>query len=214
VKLTRDRIVDAGMRAFAERGYAGMSMRQLAEALDVHAGSLYYHVKNKEQLLALLAERVADEAYAAGTAALAQLPADAPWPEKIEAQLTALRASLLARTGAPALLAASPALLSDASLGLMERLQETLVDAGVAPAERGMAADTLMSYVTGFVLQEQTDAVSLGVADRTRIAELAARYPLTFSGSGPDPDMMFQRSLRMLCGGITALIRAQTEKVR
>jgi TetR/AcrR family tetracycline transcriptional repressor len=214
VKLTRDRIVDAGMRAFAERGYGGMSMRQLAEALDVHAGSLYYHVKNKEQLLALLAERVAGEAYAAGTAALAQLPADAPWPEKIEAQLTALRASLLARTGAPALLAASPALLSDASLGLMERLQETLVDAGVVPAERGMAADTLMSYVTGFVLQEQTDAVPLGFADKTRIAELATRYPLTFSGSGADPDMTFQRSLRMLCGGITALVRAPAEKVR
>ncbi|MFG1924483.1 TetR/AcrR family transcriptional regulator [Cryptosporangium sp. NPDC048952] len=208
MKLTRDRIVDAGMQAFAERGYAGMSMRQLAETLDVHAGSLYYHVKNKEQLLALLAERVADEAYTAGTAALAQLPADAPWPDKIEAQLTALRASLLARTGAPALLAASPALLSDASLGLMERLQETLVDAGIAPAERGMAADTLMSYVTGFVLQEQTDAFPRGLADEARIAELAGRYPLTFSGRGPNPDAMFQRSLRMLCGGIATLVGA------
>jgi TetR/AcrR family tetracycline transcriptional repressor len=207
VKLTRERIVDAGMQAFAERGYEGLSMRQIADALDVHAGSLYYHVKNKEQLLGLLADRVADEAYSAGTAALAALPPAASWEERIVAQLAALRASLRARAGAPALLAASPALLTPAALALMERLQQTLDAAGMAPAQRPVAADTLLSYVTGFVLQEQSDPAPPQLLETPSTADpatadLAARYPMTVAGGGSDPDTMFRDSLQLLCDGI------------
>ncbi|EXG82813.1 TetR/AcrR family transcriptional regulator [Cryptosporangium arvum] len=197
MKLNRELIVDAGMRAFAERGYVGLSMRQIADALGVHAGSLYYHVKNKEQLLALLADRVAGEAYDAGTAALGALSPAASWEERIEAQLVALRASLLARTGAPALLAASPAVLSPAALALMERLLRTLDAAGVAPDTRPVAADTLLSYVTGFVLQEQAPP-----ADVQPPADLAERYPMTVAGAGSDPDTLFRTSIRLLCAGI------------
>jgi hypothetical protein len=88
-----------------------------------------------------------------------------------------------------------------------------LADAGVPPDERGMAADTLLSYVTGFVLQEQTDPPPPGDVDPAFIANLSSRYPLTFGGSGPDPDLMFQRSLRLLCGGIASLVTASAEKV-
>ncbi|WP_276611588.1 TetR/AcrR family transcriptional regulator C-terminal domain-containing protein [Cryptosporangium phraense] len=130
---------------------------------------------------------------------------DAPWEQRVGAQLEALRQSLRARTGAPALLAASPALLSPAALALMERLQRTLDAAGVAPAERAVAADTLLSYVTGFVLQEQSDSAT--PVDAERAADLAARYPLTVAGD-PDPDAMFGTSLRLLYAGIATLIRA------
>src|SRR5439155_27085844 len=99
VKLTRDRIVDASMAVFAEAGYQGLSMRQVADRIGVHAGSLYYHVRDKSALLHLMADRVAQQAYEAGTQALAGLPADATWQDQVQAQATALRHVILEHPG-------------------------------------------------------------------------------------------------------------------
>ena len=205
MKLTLDRIVDAGMATFAEHGYAGLSMRHVAERLDVHAGSLYYHVRNKDALLALLADRVATEAFDAASAALAALPPNAGWPQRIEAQLLALRTTLRRHPGGPSLLATSPFMLSPGALSLMERLLAELDAAGVPRAPRAVAADTLLSYVTGFVLQEQVEpAAPPGTGEAA--ADLAERFPRTFAdGRAYPPDEMFRRSLRLQCAAIAAL---------
>jgi TetR/AcrR family tetracycline transcriptional repressor len=208
VKLTLDRIVDAGMAVFAEQGFAGLTMRQVADRLGVHAGSLYYHVRAKDQLLALLADRVAGEAYAAGTAALERLTERADWRRRVEAQLTELRRTLRDRPGAPLLLALSPALLAPGALSLAEGLLETLRDAGVPPATRSAAVDTMLSYVTGFVLQEQSESMPPPDVDGTAMASLAARFPLVMAaGPAQDPDHTFRSGVGMLCAGIATLIR-------
>jgi TetR/AcrR family tetracycline transcriptional repressor len=199
VKLTQERIVEAGLITFAEQGYAGLSMRQVAERLGVHAGSLYYHVRNKEALLALLADRLAVRAYQAGEEALAELPTDADWAARVEAQASALRRTLRAHAGGPLLLASSPAMLSPGALSLMERLLATLRDGGMPEAESAVAADVLMSYVTGFVLQEQAEPEVTPPADAD-LAALATRFPLTFAaGSAAVADEMFNRGIRRLC---------------
>jgi TetR/AcrR family tetracycline transcriptional repressor len=204
VKLTLDGIVDAGMDAFATHGYAGLSMRQVAERLGVHAGSLYYHVRNKEALLALLADRIAGEAYAEGSKALAQLPEDAQWPRRIEEQMLALRHTLHRHVGGPFLLASSPVTLSPGALSLMERLLATLRAAGVPAGDRPVAADTLLSYVTGFVLQEQIDPVTAEI-----IPQLRERFPMTLQAQHAyNEDDLFRRSIRLQCTAIAALISA------
>jgi TetR/AcrR family transcriptional regulator, tetracycline repressor protein len=205
VKLTVDRIVDAGMVVFGEHGYAGMSMRQVADRLDVHAGSLYYHVRNKEALLRLLAGRVAGAAYAAGSFALDELPDDASWSERVEVQLVALRAKLLEHDGGPVLLASSPAMLTPEALSIMERLLATLDAGGVPAADRPVAADMLLSYVTGFVLQEQAEpGVPAAAVDP---GEMVERFPLTMrDGPAYGPEEMFRRSLRLQLAAIEGLI--------
>ncbi|MFI6047713.1 TetR/AcrR family transcriptional regulator [Nocardia sp. NPDC051321] len=206
MKLTIERIVDAGMATFTEVGYQGLSMRQVAERLDVHAGSLYYHVKNKESLLRLMAERVARGGYEAGSSALARLPAEADWSARVEAQIVALRQSILHHPGGALLLAESPKSLSDSALSLMERLLDTLVDGGVPTSDAIIAADTMLSHVTGFVLQEQIEPHPLPV-DVSVVADLRARYPLTTSGAAAyEQDEQFVRSVRLICWGIRALI--------
>jgi AcrR family transcriptional regulator len=199
VKLTKERIIEAGLVTFAEHGYAGLSMRQVADRLGVHAGSLYYHVRNKEALLALLADRVAARAYDAGEAALAALDADAGWVARVEAQADALRRTLREHEGGPLLLAGSPSMLSPGGLSLMERLLGTLRDGGVPEPDRTIMADVLLSYVTGFVLQEQAESQATLPADAD-LAGLAVRFPLTFgSAKAHAPDEMFTRSVRLLC---------------
>lgn len=208
MKLTKDRIVDAGMAVFAEVGYQNLSMRQVADRLDAHAGSLYYHVRGKDELLALMADRVCRQAYDAGTEALDALPATAPWQDRVQAQATALRLSIKQHPGAAQLLAESPGMLSTGALSLMERLLHTLLDAGVPAEHRGIAADTLLSHVTGFVLQEQNQPASPPPVTAELYAELCERFPLVMGPSMPrlSQDEKFTRSVRLLCAGFAALL--------
>ncbi|WP_091616138.1 TetR/AcrR family transcriptional regulator [Amycolatopsis saalfeldensis] len=208
MKLTTDRIIDAGMTAFAEVGYQALSMRQVAERLDVHAGSLYYHVRSKGVLLQLMADRVARQAYDAGTAALAGLAEDADWTARVEAQASTLRESIKRHPGGAILLADSPKVLSTGALSVMERLLRTLADAGVPEPHRIIGADALLSYVTGFVLQEQSESAAPAV-DAAAFADLGERFPLTIaSASLHEPDETFAQSVRLLCAGIEGLRQA------
>jgi len=49
---TRDRILKTAERMFAERGFNGVSVRELAGAANVNIASIGYHFRNKEGLLA------------------------------------------------------------------------------------------------------------------------------------------------------------------
>jgi AcrR family transcriptional regulator len=53
---TRVRILAAARELFVERGYAGTSVRDLAEHLGMTKGALYYHFSSKEELLYALVE--------------------------------------------------------------------------------------------------------------------------------------------------------------
>ncbi len=51
---TRGLILAAGLKLFAERGYAGASIRELADAVGVQPASLYAHYPSKEHVLSAL----------------------------------------------------------------------------------------------------------------------------------------------------------------
>ena len=68
-RSSRDQILDAGERLFAERGYAGVSMRDIVAGTDLrNQASLYHHFRNKRDLyeavlnrgLAQIASRLAE----------------------------------------------------------------------------------------------------------------------------------------------------------
>jgi AcrR family transcriptional regulator len=63
---TRTRILDAARALFADRGYGGTSMRDLAEALGMTKAALYYHFPGKAQILLALVEPLLDELEALG----------------------------------------------------------------------------------------------------------------------------------------------------
>jgi len=48
---TRDRIVDAALRLFSERGTSAVSVRELADAAGVTVPGLYYHFDSKAELI-------------------------------------------------------------------------------------------------------------------------------------------------------------------
>ncbi len=54
---TRQRILDVAARLFATRGYAGTSIRDIADELGVTKAALYYHFESKEVLLQHIVEQ-------------------------------------------------------------------------------------------------------------------------------------------------------------
>ena len=47
---THDKILEVAAKTFAEKGYNGTSMREIAEALDITKAALYYHFPGKEEI--------------------------------------------------------------------------------------------------------------------------------------------------------------------
>jgi TetR/AcrR family transcriptional regulator, cholesterol catabolism regulator len=81
----RDELTRIAARLFAERGYQGTSLADLAEALGVQKPSLYHHIASKEDLLWDVAREGADAFHAA----LDGLPAELPATERIRLALRA-----------------------------------------------------------------------------------------------------------------------------
>ena len=81
----REELTRVAARLFAERGYQGTSLADLAEALGMQKPSLYHHIDSKEDLL----WDVAWDGALAFHAALDGVPADAPAAERIHLALRA-----------------------------------------------------------------------------------------------------------------------------
>ncbi len=59
-----DSLTDVALRVFAERGYDGASMDDVARAAGISKASIYHHVESKETLLARGLERALDALFA------------------------------------------------------------------------------------------------------------------------------------------------------
>src|SRR5262245_32890938 len=79
----REELTRIAARLFAERGYQGTSLADLAGELGVQKPSLYHHIESKEDLL----WEVARDGAAAFHAALDAVPAEAPAGERIRLAL-------------------------------------------------------------------------------------------------------------------------------
>ena len=69
---TRERILDAALRLFRERGFDETTMRDIAAEAGVATGAAYYYFRSKEDLVMAFYVRTADEARALLPAAIAR----------------------------------------------------------------------------------------------------------------------------------------------
>jgi AcrR family transcriptional regulator len=91
--LVEHEIYEHAIRLFADRGFAGTSLQDIADALGITRPALYYYVKSKDELLA----RLAADAAGGSAAQIAELAAspdlDAVGKLREIARLNALRVS-------------------------------------------------------------------------------------------------------------------------
>lgn len=188
--LTRERILETALAILRSYGLADLSMRRLAQELDVAPGALYYHVHNKQELLNLLAARLLQDpprplaAACLGPAALCQA---------IQAQAEHLHQSLMEFPDAADVVSLSLALHPESieSLSLLRDLVGRLLErgpgrnrhsslAGPGSSGDGSAADlgaqSVVHLVLGFVRTAQDRARALGGPVDHQGTALACRH--------------------------------------
>ena len=54
-------IINVAAKLFKEKGYSAVTMRDIAQAMDIKAASLYNHIKSKQEILVLIVIEIAEE---------------------------------------------------------------------------------------------------------------------------------------------------------
>lgn len=57
----KDQIIQTSAKLFKEKGYAAVTMRDIAKALDMKAASLYNHISSKQDILKIIIISIAEE---------------------------------------------------------------------------------------------------------------------------------------------------------
>ncbi len=135
--LTRRRVVDAAIELMEREGLDALTMRALGEALRVKAASLYWHVRDREELLQLIAGALLD--------AVPMPPPGRGWREEVLAICAAMDASLTRRRDAARVLLAVPGALEQSPP--QRALVATLSRAGLPAAEASATAAMMLTAV-------------------------------------------------------------------
>lgn len=195
--LSRERIVQEALALLDEDGLDGVTLRRLAARLGVQAPTLYWHIRNKAELV----NELGDAVLASG---LTELPdaTEIPWRDWLLEVAARFRGTLLAhRDGARVVAAAQ---LSPAMAAFSERAMSVLVEQGEPLRRARLLVLIIERFTLGLVLEEQSSS-------RERIAdaaldprEAAARYPTLTAGiieyfsEGATLDDLYRDSIRLI----------------
>ncbi|WP_300680008.1 TetR/AcrR family transcriptional regulator C-terminal domain-containing protein [Nocardioides sp.] len=154
MRYRRDDVVERALGLLDVVGLPELTMRRLGADLGVQPSALYHHVANKQTLLALMADELLSRA---------TWPTGGPWPDQVAGVCEALRETLLGwRDGAELVATVWSFGLGGAEpyRRLVAALEAGGVDgsgaAGGAGALAPTAARTLLHYVYGHAVDEQT----------------------------------------------------------
>lgn len=138
-------------------GLEGLTLRRLAGRLKVKAPALYWHFKNKQDLLDEMAAEVMRRSLVKSSA----FDAIQDWHDWASATYSSLRKTLLAyRDGARMF---SGTYLTDVDLyAPMEASLRRLTDAGFTLRQAVVGLSALYSYTIGFVIEEQATELTPG----------------------------------------------------
>ena len=151
--LTRERLVTEALGLINEEGLEALTMRSLADRLDVKASSLYWHVRDRRELLELLADSILEGAGRTRTRAT--------WRQTVRAVADSVGRTVAAQKDAARVLLEAPEAIERSDAFAAVRAQ--LVTAGLQPAEAGDTALMLMTYVvTGHTAAEEVPVIATG----------------------------------------------------
>ena len=85
---TAERILDTAARLFAANGYKGTTLREIADAVGMKAGSIYYHFDSKEEIIARVFDTGVQRVFNAARDAVESLPPDASTRDRVQAAAT------------------------------------------------------------------------------------------------------------------------------
>src|SRR5581483_2817367 len=85
----RERILVAAAKAFVDHGYTGTTLAMIADAVDTHAGSLYYYFESREDLITEVLVRGITDIYANAQRTVSELSPSATSADRLAAAIRA-----------------------------------------------------------------------------------------------------------------------------
>ena len=161
--LSRERVLDAAIGLADARGIDALTMRGLAQELGVEAMTLYYYVRNKDEILTGIVDRVVSEF---------ELPSSRDdWKAAIRATAISAYRVLIRHPWAAALILSGPG-VSQARLRYMDAILGTFRGAGFSAEMTDHAYHALDSHIRGFTLW----VVGMNLGTDEELAALAADF--------------------------------------
>jgi TetR/AcrR family tetracycline transcriptional repressor len=211
--LDQSQVVRAALTLLDEVGLDQLTMRRLAERLGVKAASLYRHVRNKDELLALLGDEISAEI---------PLPRSVgSWRDQLTEMAWNVRRGLLAHRDAARVLADTPP-AGPRRLRHIEAVLRVLRTTGLKDRDVTRAAYHLNNFVTEFASDEGRFAAYAAVAGSSR-RKILAEVRRQFNSLPPDEfptlvmladyltedaqDDLFQFGIDMCLRGIQSLAK-------
>lgn len=205
-QISREAIVDAALKLGTVHDPGDLRMIDVARALDVGTAALYNHVRDRDELLALVAARILDETeyddFEPGPGAT--------WVEWITAFARATRAAVVAN---PQLL--QYVRLTSAPTGLrldrIERLATVMDSAGFSTADVQLCVAHIYTLALGEAWQRaladggedpQFAEFGRGVSERSDLPHLREMLD-----ARPDADVQFTFALDALLAGLERRLR-------
>jgi TetR/AcrR family tetracycline transcriptional repressor len=205
VALTQERVVKRAVELMAEAGLEALTLRRLATELGVSAPTLYWHVRNKRQLLDLMAEALVSRAGRSSSPAPGQ-----PWWEWLAERARLQWRALTSQRDAALVVAGNRP--TEAALPEVEQLLASLVAAGFPPDEALRTILSIGNYVIGCAVEHQAEAAREPDPERdARLLERAEDLPNLRAAMAelerPGPaagEAGFEHGLALLIGGVRA----------
>ncbi|MGE5227276.1 MAG: TetR/AcrR family transcriptional regulator C-terminal domain-containing protein [Planctomycetaceae bacterium] len=205
VRLSRDVIVEAYLRLADAEGSDAITLRRLGSELGVDPTAVYRHFRDKDELLAVVSDRILAEA-------TADLDDEGSWRERMEALQLSVRRAYLSHPRTMEALQLSPSAMPSAS-ALSEYALRLLSEAGLDGEDAVLTYDTLESYTIGAALFDAAATEEslegwrrvYGGLPREEYPHLSAAARSLYR----DPDAAFAHGLRLM---LDALDRTTTAR--
>ncbi len=211
MKIQRDNVIVTALDLLDQVGIEGLTMRRLADALDIKAASLYWHFSNKKELLDAMADILIQEV-------ARDIDDSAGWESRIRQVAREMRRALSARRDGVRVFGGTY-VISENVFRVAESLIKPLRDAGMAENIAGWNAFTVLYYVLGFVIEAQGLApADMAASDlsqrRARFSAFAVgRFPHMLASIeaifDTDMDSRFDAGLEVIISGLRHTIAAQ-----
>jgi TetR/AcrR family transcriptional regulator, tetracycline repressor protein len=211
-RLSKATVVDRGLALADAEGLEAVTIRRLAADLGVTPMALYWHFRNKEELLAGLADRVWAEIDV-------NVESEADWLDQLRGLMESLVRVLRTHLAASSLLLEGEKRTSEAAQVATETTLEVLHRGGFSPEYAAAIARSALFTGIMLVISEPGNEPGLTEAARTepmrqmriRLALLPPEsYPRTVEAAGPltacdDPDFHYEFGIDMFIAGVRAM---------